>query len=494
VSLSPLESGLPIALLTVACLAHFPALAGIGDFAIRVGGPPMITRLGYAKVLSSRFDLDKQMLRVEYQSAEWRRSKIVSGALAEGASAPLTSLEEASLPAAKEHFADPDHGPIPNVECELRCDTDTWASSLDIVIDPPPQSVTCLRRHRLSAGGGGCWITIEHDAVLLDKEPVLLIVRKGSRAEGSKDKHVVVVNGARIKVDVEQLPQVEAKTLAKQKRTKPARIPLDQPPAVGGARKTSNPVPSGIAGLRATDGPDPVRRALTATFGLTSPLFRGWLPTGPNVSQILPPPSAETPALAPLPPVQVALNALDSVRLLHTQWSEKEFWSPVSAKDGLLVEKRVAPFVSTAHPVHRASKVLEGFSAEDVASVVSTPGTRRLWDDKAGSVTPLQSFGSGCSVDFVTSRCAFPFRERGFYVASASAHVADASPSTPTAGPSAAPSALYFVQSSFSPAVLPAFDGAKVNPNELPIGEMLIEGWVLEVSLGPTSRCRSLVG
>lgn len=442
----------------------------------------MVTRLGYAKVLSSRFDLDKQMLRVEYQSAEWRRSKIVSGALTEDVSAPLTSLEEASLPAAKERYTDPDHGPIPNVECELRCDTDTWASSLDIVIDPPPQSVTCLRRHRLSAGGGGCWITIEHDAVLLDKEPVLLIVRKGSRAEGSKDKHVVVVNGAKIKIDVEQLPEVQAKTLAKQKRTKPARIPLDQPPAVGGGtRKTSNPPSSNDSGPRATDVSDPVRRALTATFGLTSPLFRGLFPVGPNASQIVPPAAVEAPMMAPLPPVQIALNALDSVRLLHTQWGDKEFWSLVSAKDGLLIEKRIVPFVSTAHAVHRASKVFEGFSAEDVASVISTPGVRRLWDDKAGSVTPLQSFGSGCSVDFVTARCAFPFRERGFYVASASAHVIDPSPLTPTAGPSAASSALYFVQSSFNPAVLPAFDVGKINPNELPVGEILIEGWVLEV-------------
>lgn len=459
------------------------ALAGIGDFAIKAGGPPMITRLGYAKVLSSKFDLDKNLLRVEYQSAEWRRSKIVSGTLATGSSAPLTSLEEASLPAAKPRQSDSEHGPIPNVECELRCDTDTWASTLDIVIDPPPLTVSCLRRHRLSAGGGGCWITIEHDAVLLDKEPVLLIVKKGSPAATAKDKHVVFVNGAKIKMDVEQLPEVEVKSLAKQKRTKPARIPLDQPPAAGGTRKVSSNVLTPALPASA-DVQDPVRRALTATFGsmTTSPFFKSWLPIGPTPSHIVPPPPSDTAPPSPLQPAQVALNSLDSIRLLHTQWSDREFWTLVSNKDGLLVEKRIAPFVSTAHPVHRASKVLEGFSAEDVASVVSTPGTRRYWDDKSSTVIPLQAYGNGCSANFVTSRCGFPFRERGFYVASTLANISESSPSTPTAGSGPSSTALYFVQSSIPSDVLSSFDKLKVNPNDLPIGEMLVEGWVLEVS------------
>jgi hypothetical protein len=92
---------------------------------------------------------------------------------------------------------------MPIVECELRCDLDTWGSTLDIVVDPPPQALTCLRRHRLSAAGGGVWITITHDAVLAGDERLQAIVRRGITSS-AKDKGLVMVNGVKVVVDVEE--------------------------------------------------------------------------------------------------------------------------------------------------------------------------------------------------------------------------------------------------------------------------------------------------
>jgi hypothetical protein len=123
--------------------------------------------------------------------------------------------------------------PTPIVECELRCDMDTWAASLDIVMDPPPQSIFCLRRHRLSSGGGGLWLTLLHDAVLAGEGHLMAIVRRGP----GRERGVVMLNGSKVSVDVEELPEVEITSLSKQKRIKPPRIPLDQPPVLGAIRR-----------------------------------------------------------------------------------------------------------------------------------------------------------------------------------------------------------------------------------------------------------------
>ncbi len=187
-------------------------LAGIGEFAIKCGGPPVVTRLAGSKANDFRYDHERGSFRVEYEPSAARRSTITGGT--NGISSPTTD----SLPA---------------VECEIRCDIDTWGASLDIVVDPPPQTITCLRRHRLSAEGGGLWLTLTHDSVFLEEERLLAVVR---RAPG-KEKGLVMVNGAKVQVDIDELPDHEIKTLSKQKRVKPARIPLDQPPVMGVIRR-----------------------------------------------------------------------------------------------------------------------------------------------------------------------------------------------------------------------------------------------------------------
>ena len=76
-------------------------------------------------------------------------------------------------------------------------------------------------------------MTLTHDAVLAGDERLMAVVR---RAPG-RERGAIMVNGARVTVDVEELPEAEIKSLSKQKRVKPARIPLDQPPVLGVIRQ-----------------------------------------------------------------------------------------------------------------------------------------------------------------------------------------------------------------------------------------------------------------
>ena len=61
---------------------------------------------------------------------------------------------------------------------------DTLATSLDIIVDPHPQSISCLRRHGLSSGGGGLWLTLTRDTVLASKGRMMAIVQKASGVGG----------------------------------------------------------------------------------------------------------------------------------------------------------------------------------------------------------------------------------------------------------------------------------------------------------------------
>ncbi|KDN47779.1 hypothetical protein RSAG8_03199, partial [Rhizoctonia solani AG-8 WAC10335] len=64
----------------------------------------------------------------------------------------------------------------------------------------------------------------------------------------STGRPALIVNGARVKVDVEELPEAEVKALAKAKRVKPMRIPLDEPPVLRTKREKPGGDVSDIAG------------------------------------------------------------------------------------------------------------------------------------------------------------------------------------------------------------------------------------------------------
>jgi hypothetical protein len=410
-------------------------VAGVGDFAIKNGGPPVLTRLLGAKATSSAYDHDKGTLTLEYQAAS-----AVPASLA-------TQTDEDSLPA----FVPRDRPAT--IECEIRCDLNVWASNLDIVIDPPPAKVSCLSRHRLSSGGG-CWVTIEHESAAVGDERLLVLVRRGP---ASKEKGTVIINGSKAQVDVEELAEDKVKLLSQRKRVKTAVVPLDQY-AARGPRENGRPSNS--------------RRSSQDVSTTHS--------RAPSVtSQARVPAAVPVAPAPPLPPISYALEALAWLQGFHAEQGADPSvpaigWTPVSVKNGNL-RKKIVNDISPVYPVYRTDKVVEGLTAEQLVSVVTSLGTRPFWDDKIDSVTHLKSYGQGCFTSTIATRGSyFTIRSRLFNVASVFAYF-----HVPSLSATSSTSTVYLYASASYPSD-DSFDAQKLNPANLPVGRILFEGWILE--------------
>ena len=487
------------------------AVAGVGEFVIKCGGPPVMTRLDGASVDTVRYDHDRGNFRIEYSVCPSRRTTTTS------TSTFTSSITSAEAKAQKEE--EEKNSTTPIVECELRCDLDTWGSALDIVVDPPPQALSCLRRHRLSAAGGGVWITITHDAVLAGDERLQAIVRRGI-TNSTKDKGLVMVNGVKVAVDAEELSEVEVKQLTKQKRIKPLRVPLDQPPVIRIKRRKQfddNDGDSSGPESPVKSTPDTASSLLSPLSAasvipkFSSPLSRFFTMGSPSATQENPTPLSSppvsanevTPSSSKLP-MQYVLDALLYVQQHHVN-PPLDGWTLVGDK-GCPVHRKMCPEISPTIPIHKSEKVIEGISAEEVASVIATYDCRKQWDTQFSSAQVFQVFRDGCHTAFAVNRGGFPFRDRGFYLASV---LARAKPTRTRArtregeGESSNDSrtAIFCVSASFSPQSVASFSATKYNPYTLPIGRVFVDGWILETLdpyttekyTIPSTRCTRLV-
>ncbi|KAJ3854279.1 hypothetical protein EV368DRAFT_37118 [Lentinula lateritia] len=485
------------------------ALAGIGEFAIKFGGPPIVTRLAGAKANDLRYDHERFNFRLEYEPSTSRR--MVGGSPNDNSAATSTSTT-----------SDEDSGSptSPVIECEIRCDMDTWGHSLDIVVDPPPQSISCLRRHKLSDEGGGMWLTITHDAVFVDDERLQVIVRRGP----GKEKGLVMVNGAKTSVDVEELPEHEIKTLVRRKRVKPPRIPLDQPPVMGVIRRRraewdadvlDSPTSENVSNSDGVSSTLPKVSSPLARF-FTYAVDQATATTQQTIAAISPMAAGANDALLSSSklPMQYVLDALSWTQNYHCSTTPQAGWDPVNAK-GLSIRRKLVSDISPVIPIHKGEKVIEGISAEELVAVITEPDCRKKWDDRFDSEMVFESYGSGCKTIFMVSKGGFPFRDRGFYIASVVAR-AQGSPlgsrrntdtGTPGSGSGDASgrtgcrNAIYCVSTSFSPDSVSQFSAAKYNQYGLPIGRVYIDAWILETLdpytkenyAVPSSKCIRLV-
>jgi len=453
-------------------------LAGIGEFAIKHGAPPVATRLGGARALSSKYDPEKETFRFEYEAAEARRSHSSSTSTAfplpvavrsgDGRNSEASSLR--SLPGAAS-------APL-NLECEIRCDADTWASSFAIVIDPPHSAISVLKRHRLSHDGGGLWLTIEHDPNMLGKDKVVVTVRRGPASTNGKT--AVTVNGSKVKVDVEDLGQADVKLLKKQKRLRPTRAPLDQPPALGTLRKKQSQLEINSPGMPPQDQFKTTTPS-SAYSRLALPLTR-WYSTAADTTRaaIVPMTAPSTPAPPGTTPVDAAVRALGQLSRMHVdrdgESTDPNGWQPVSDRDGLKIEKRIVSHVSDSFPVYRAGRIVEGFTAEEVSASISTLHK----DERFDKPTRLQSFGPNITTSHTHAYTTFPFRGRSMLLATVVARLPDGPPPSPSISTHTAVSTiLHATTSSFDPLTLD-FDASKYNPTNLPTGTIVLEGWILE--------------
>ena len=504
-------------------------LAGIGEFAIKCGGPPVATRLAGAKATEIRYDHERTSFRIEYEVSAVRR--------------PILSPEITPSNSRLEDERSSSSS-TPTVECELRCDMDTWAFSLDIVVDPPPQSVSCLRRHRLSSGGGGLWLTLTHDAILAGEERLMAIVRRGP----GRERGIVMLNGSKVTVDVEELPEAEIKSLSKQKRVKPPRVPLDQPPVLGAIRWRRRSY-SGEGEEQSSDPPSPTKaegssenRNSTWSPKLRSPLGRYLMQameqaatsTQQAVAAISPASSGVNDSAYSQTsefPMEYALNALRYLQALHSQSgttatttstgtstgttstaSTQDGWTLISEK-GFPLHRKVSPEISATLPVYKGERVIEGVSAEEIAAVVTSYDARKRWDERFVEAHVLEAFaGAGMAhTAFTVSKASFPFRDRGFHIASILARgaregregnaITNATATTINSSSDGRSLPLFCVSASFPPELARTFMATKYNPYNLPIGRMFIDGWILETLdpyttenyAIPSTRCTRVV-
>ncbi|GAA5830815.1 hypothetical protein JCM11251_001084 [Rhodosporidiobolus azoricus] len=516
--------------------AMIAAVAGVRDWTMRRGAPPVVTRLsGGVRKTREEYEPDKGALRVEYAPIG-RASSLLSPP----SSPDLASSASASAPSASTAI----NLPLDRTELEIRCDASTWASStsggIEVMVDPPPLSVAALSRHRLSAGGG-LWLTIEHDRakVVKGEGKVVITVRRATASwsasaspavggtaasTGPSGTTAVTVNGARVKVDVEVLDDDKVRELEKRKRVKARPVPLDQYDTLGpraGATAAapapgrSTPLPmerekdtgagsegdKGDAGkgekeVKAggvTDDPQASTTILSADNFTASTSD----PSGEPSSSVDPSTSAAESAKPPLDPPACALEALAWLQTFHAEQGPEltdpaPGWAIVSERAGAVVRKKLLPQVAADLPVYRGDKIVQGLTADEIAAIVTAPGCRKVWDERVESAVPLASYGHGISTSVLTTKPNFPFKGRVFYIASANASV-----KVPSASSAASTSTVRFVAcASYVPAV-DQFDPVKINPSNLLSGQVYLEGWILEtldpytssVLAIPSTRC-----
>ncbi|PKI82313.1 hypothetical protein MVES1_003524 [Malassezia vespertilionis] len=390
-------------------------LAGMGEYTIKHGGPPVVTRLLHAQVESMQYEHATSTYTLTYRR---------------------------------------DTDQDAPVESDIRCNMDVWGPNLDVVVSPPPSNATCLRRHPLAHAGGGLWLTIEHSAAALE-HAVRIVVRKGPRH--TKETGVVLLNGQRTPVDVDELGAVQREE-KRRKRVRPPRILLDvhtSPHAVEHA-------------------PDAAPRA--------------------------------QPIEQPLVPMQRALDALLVLRRINSERPPDATgvpagWTLVSERNGLFIRRKRIEHLSSSVAVQRADKVVQGVPAEELLHLVSNTASRHLWDERMSNATLLESYGSGATTSCWTSKGTYLFWPRTFLVASLAASGAQPVPASPSdaLSPSSSHQPVYFYASASCDDA--RFDMEKINPHKHPVGRVLIDGWIFETIdpyssasyAIPSTRCTHVV-
>ena len=482
--------------------ALISAVSGLGEFAIKTGAPPAVARLEGAQLTQAHLNIAKQVMKVKYESAtSWTTVPAASrpGSLpphivaetpgivspaTDTAKTPLLTLEETTR----------------TMSCTMRCDSDKyWATGVDIVVDPPVSSVTALRRHKLAEAGGGLWITVTHNKSLVGTESVSLTLRPRT-SEDKRDRAALCVNGSFIKVDTEEVDESELQSMKKQKRSKPARRPLDQPPTLPVLRRqaTSQSLQDS-ADKDLESGPATQLSPVVASnvwSRFSSPLtsIYGSAAQSSRNLFLAKPLSAAQQDLRKRTPIDALGVAFEQLFRIHVdRFSESTSsdaqWQQVSKGPAGIVECKTLPFVSPTLPVYRSSRIIQNYSAPEIISVIKSGDHRKVWDAKLMDTNTLQSFGHGVTVDWSTQSMAFPLRPRGFITTSMTVKGDDAGTRSPLSSTSSTPTAtltFHVTTSNFDRADLMKH-ADRFNPQGYGFGNVVLEGWILE-TLDPYSH------
>ncbi|KAF9919512.1 hypothetical protein FBU30_010923 [Linnemannia zychae] len=347
------------------------------------GSPPTLVSIRRGRALAIDYSHEKSSFRLEYMqdsnpifsghrqtlqqhhqsiSADRRRSTIDYTASAGSSEA--------------QQFGSPKLSPTEKLLAEIRLDARVWARNGDceITIDPPPSKVLCSSVPHDSTGYR---LRIEHSSgrAVPAGGKVLLMARKPTKPGCG-----IIVNGVPITMPSMEhlLAWVPHHSLFTDKEKSPAASSIDGTLAEKESQAEDEDETDDKVTDRSTD------KNQASDVGLKR---------SPSVL---------------MSPLQYAQGAMDLLsKIIH---DSEDSWTTVSdSRVGLRVTKRFMPSeISDQVPLVRGEKVIEGFSLEEIATVIETLGTRAKLDDLYESGEMLESFGAGCSTFHHVLKSYFP--------------------------------------------------------------------------------------
>lgn len=373
-------------------------------------------------------------------------------------------------------------------ESVFRLDLDIWSSSgVSLRIDPPPLRVSAVARHRLSEKGSGCWITIEHQNPTIFTESqetpaISVVIEKGndSAISAGPARNSVVVNGEKIRVDLEELQDSEIQARRLQKRVINRAVMLDRSPTPRNTAHFGRP-PS-IAEIVGTDG-EPLARSATPLNTVERP------------PSIAPATRREIIMGKQKLPLDYAFDALASLQSLYKESadarSDATDWTILSYAENNLpirISRRSSSAVSAELPLYRVERTLPNVSEDQLLRLIqaTSSNVRTSWDDRLSSIERIAQYQNGFSTNTWIAQSSFPTRARIAYVATVRAQEHQ-----PIDETSEKRSLVTYVASSSIP--ITAFEqerrearaivaAERLNPSRLADARIPLEGWVIESS------------
>lgn len=344
----------------------------------KYGAPPDLVMLQHGSLVNIAFDQQRKSLRAEY----------------------VRSAEPVS--ASSSTIFGTNHGNSTNgsTKVEVRLDgrrqQDEKQRSYNVVIDPPPSRVHASTRHY---DPYGWWLEIEHDEehIIPQRGKILLLIKPDTRDDR------LVVNGVPADICKGASPTSLIKSLP------PSRPIQDKPHQVDTTATSSGSIISGTA-VSTTTG---ANTTMTSTTSTTTDQEK---PEESSTTEV-----NNTPITAdsiesivkslPVTPKEYAQRAMSFLaKMVDQQFG----WNNVSDKNGMQVSKRQGtsktidqipmvmdePFaIPEPSLIVKASKVIEGFSVEEVVSVVTDTGPlRQQYDESVEEIEPLMQLAHGCSL------------------------------------------------------------------------------------------------
>ncbi|KAG0278178.1 hypothetical protein BGZ95_004527, partial [Linnemannia exigua] len=420
------------------------------------GSPPTLVSIRRGRALGVDYSHEKSSFRLEYVQdsnpifsghrqplqQQHQHHQSLSADRQRRGTADYTATAGSNEP---QQFSSPKLGPTDKLLCEIRLDARVWARNgdCDITIDPPPSKVSCSS---VPHDGTGYRLRIEHSSgrAVPAGGKVLLMARKPTKPGCG-----IVVNGVPI-----NMPSMEhlltwmphhALLTEKDKSIAPASVDGTQ------VEKESQAGDDDESGEKTANGAS----------------------ENGHVSEAV---SKRSPSTL-MSPLQYAQGAIDLLSKINSD--PEDSWTVVSDNKGSMkVTKRFMPTeISDQVPLVRGEKVIEGFSLEEIATVIGTLGTRPKLDDLYESGEMLESFGAGCSTFHHVLKSYFPLLlpARDLYIVTATVF-AEAS----ARRPQIVIISTSIPHNSTTKATNEASTSTAVPPQTRPRAHLHLSAWILE--------------